>query len=127
MRGNVVQNNAVSTNQQLNQPFMPCGNHYHTHFCSSMDDSATAYTGGIWTAPKYRRKGINAFVASEILRYLRGKGILRAITVVIKGNIAEENCQLKLGSYLRGEGHQLRLLPLFNFWWLKSKSRAVPE
>lgn len=95
------------------------------YFCSSfMDDGDTAYIRWIWTAPKYRRKGISAFVLSEIFRYLRDKGMSRAITVVSKGNIAQENCQLKVGSYLWGEGCYRRLLVLC-FWWVKSKSRVT--
>lgn len=95
-------------------------------FCpSSMDDGHTAYMGGIRTARRYRRKGINAFISSEIFQYLRDKGMSRAITIVSKGNIAEENSLVKLGSYLWGEGHHLRVLFLFDFWWVKPKARAT--
>lgn len=98
----------------------------YAHFCSiSTDDEHTAYMSGIWTAPKYRRKGINAFVSSEISGYLRDKGMARAMVIASKGNIAEENCQLKLGSYLWGEVHHLRFLLLLNFKRVKPKSRAT--
>ena len=100
----------------------------YTHFCpSSMDDGHTVYMGGFWTAPKYRRKGINTFIFSKVLHYLRDRGVSRVVIIVHPDNIAIVNSLAKVDCYLWGEGYHLKLLFLFNFWRVKSKSGATFE
>ncbi len=77
-----------------------------------MDCEHTAYVGGTMTIPKYRRQGINVYVHSEIFRYLKEKGLSRAVIAIDKGNIAAQNSQNKLGSNIYGRGYFLRLLIL---------------
>ena len=83
-----------------------------------MDYGHTACIGGTMTVPKYRRKGINVYVYSEIFRYIREKGLSKAVLEIHKDTIAAQSSQAKLGSYVWGTGHHLRLLLLFNFRWL---------
>lgn len=83
-----------------------------------MDYGHTACIGGTMTTPKYRRKGINVYVYSEMFRYIREKGLSKAVFQIHKDNIASRSSQAKLGSYVWGTGHHLRLLTLFNFKWL---------
>lgn len=75
-------------------------------------DEHTAYIGGTVTIPKYRRKGINVYIHSEIFRYLKEKGLSRAVIAIDKGNIAAQNSQNKLGSNICGRGYYVRLLIL---------------
>lgn len=83
-----------------------------------MNYGHTACIGGTMTVPKYRRKSINAYVHSEMFRYIREKGLSKAVLEVHKNNIAAQNSQAKLGSCIWGTGHHLRLLLLLNFRWL---------
>ena len=83
-----------------------------------MDYGHTACIGGTMTTPKYRRKGINVYVYSEMFRYIREKGLSKAVLEVHKDNIVAQNSQAKLGTYVLGTGHRLRLLTLFHFRWL---------
>ena len=78
-----------------------------------------------FTAPKYRRQGIHLYTRTKALQYLREKGISRAWDVQNKDNMAARNAVLKLGYYLWGEGHRLRLLSRLIVEWVKPKSRAA--
>jgi len=80
---------------------------------------------GAFTAPTYRRKGIHVYTRSKVFQYLREKGISRAWDVQYKDNIAARNAILKLGYYLWGEGHYLRVLSLVKFEWINPKSRVA--
>ena len=82
-----------------------------------MNYGHTACIGGTMTVPKYRRKSINVYVHSEMFRYIREKGLSKAVLEVHKNNIAAQNSQAKLGSYIWGTGHHLRLVLLLNFRW----------
>ena len=82
----------------------------------------TACVGATSTAPKYRRKGINVYVHSEIFRYIREKGLSKAVIAINKDNIAAQNSQAKLGSTRWGEGYYIRLLYFPNFMWTKPKT-----
>lgn len=77
-----------------------------------MDCEHTAYVGGTMTILEYRRKGINLYIHSEIFRYLKKKGLSRAVLAIDKGNIAAQDSQNKLGSRIWGRGYDLRLLIL---------------
>ena len=90
-----------------------------------MDYGHTACIGGTMTAPKFRRKGINVYVHSEMFRYIREKGLSKVVFEVHKDNIAAQSSQAKLGSYIWGTGHHLRLLLLLNFRWLTPNRGSV--
>lgn len=79
----------------------------------------TACVGATMTAPQYRRKGMNVYVHSEVFRYLKEKGLIRAVISINKDNIAAQNSQTKLGSIRWGNGYYMRLLYLFNYMWTK--------
>lgn len=89
-----------------------------------MDCEHTAYVGGTLTIPKYRRKGINVYVHSEIFRYLKDKNLSRAMIAIEKGNVDARNSQSKLGSNIWGSGYYLRLL-ILELKWL-SPNRGLP-
>lgn len=83
-----------------------------------IDYGHKACIGGTMTTPKYRRRGINVYVYSEMFQYIREKGLSKAVLEVRKDNIAAQSSQAKLSSYVWGTGHRLSLLLLFNFRWL---------
>lgn len=87
----------------------------------------TACVGATMTTPKYRRKGINVYVHSEIFRYLREKGLSKAVIAINKDNIAAQNSQAKLGSNRWGNGYYIRLLYFPNFMWTKPKMNLQPN
>lgn len=90
----------------------------HEDFYSfPMNYGCPACIGGTMTSPKYRRKGIYTYVHSEIFRYLREKGLSKAVLQIGKDNTAPQKAQSKLGSHIVGKGHSLKLLLLFNFRW----------
>jgi len=78
-----------------------------------------------FTTPKYRRKGINAYTHSKVLRYLKEKGVSRAWDIQDKDNIAARDSLLKIDYYLWGEACRLRLLSLFTIEWTRPKSQAL--
>jgi GNAT superfamily N-acetyltransferase len=92
----------------------------YSYFCPSLvDDGHTAYIDCVWTNPDSRRFGFASFVYSAIFDYLSNKGMSRVINITNKGNVAANNCQAKLGSYLWGEGYQIVLFLLLNIKWVK--------
>ena len=91
---------------------------YRDFYSFTINRRHTACIGGTITVPKYQRKGINVYVHSEIFRYLRKKGASKAMLEIHNDNIAAQNSQRKLGSYVWGEGHHLRLFYLLNFRWV---------
>lgn len=97
-----------------------------------VDYRQTACIGGTMTIPKFRRKNINLYVHSKMYQYIRKKGLSKAVLEIHKDNIAARNSQAKLGSYIIGEGCQIRLLlSLLNFRWIKLQSwvtsRSTPR
>ena len=91
----------------------------HDDFYSSpIDYKHEASIGGTMTAPKHREKGIYTWVYSQMFQYLIEKGYSRALFEIHKDNVVAHKAQAKLGSYVLGTGHRLRLLLLFNFKWL---------
>lgn len=91
----------------------------HDNFYSSpIDYKHEASIGGTMTAPKHRGKGIYTWVYSQTFQYLIEKGYSRALFEIHKDNVVAHKAQAKLGSYVLGTGHRLRLLLLFNFKWL---------
>lgn len=90
-----------------------------------MDCEHTAYIGGTMTIPKYRRKGINVYVHSEVFRYLKEKGLSRAMLAIDKNNIAAQDSQNRLGSRIWGRGYDLRLL-ILKLKWLSPNRDLSP-
>lgn len=91
----------------------------HDDFYSSpIDYKHEASIGGTMTAPKHRGKGIYTGVYSRMFQYIKEKGYSRALFEIHKDNVVAHKAQAKLGSYVLGTGHRLRLLLLFNFKWL---------
>jgi len=76
-----------------------------------------------FTAPDYRRRGIHLHTRVRTLHYLKEKGLSRAWDIQNKDNTAARKAVVKLGYYLSGEGHRLRLLSRFTLEWTRPKSR----
>jgi len=83
----------------------------------SPENSSAGYTGGTITASKYRRRGINLYIHSEIFQYLKKRKKSKALAAVRKENMVARHSQEKLGSYIKEEKHELRLLLFFSFKW----------
>ena len=92
---------------------------HHDFYNFPLHGENTACIGGSLTSPKFRRKGINVYVYSEIFQYLRDKGISSVVFQVYKDNIASQGGLRKLGSYVSNEGHFLRVLYFLKFRWTK--------
>jgi len=89
-------------------------------FSPKKDKDLVGYIGETMTAPKYRRRGINLYVHSEIFRYLRERKIPRALLSICKENVPARNSQVKLRSHIVEEKHELRIFLLFGFQWTQT-------
>jgi len=92
---------------------------FHDFYPFPPEDDSAGYIGGTVTAPKYRRKGINLYIHSEMFRYLKRKGVPKALFSIRKENIAARNSQMKLDSFIKEERHELRFLLFFSFKWVR--------
>lgn len=86
---------------------------------------STAFIGGTMTVPKYRRQGINLYIHSEMFRYLREKGLSRALIAVDKSNTIAQDSQNRLGSNIYAKGYDLRLL-ILKLKWLNPNHGSSP-
>ena len=80
-----------------------------------------------FTTPKYRGKGIHVYSRSQMLQFLKERRFSRAWDVYNRDNVAARNSVLKLGSYLWGVGHRLRLLSLVTIEWTTPESQVLPS
>lgn len=107
INGDVAHTNWVGFNEEA----------FHDFYPFSPENSPAGYTGGTITAPKYRRRGINLYIHSEIFQYLKKRKKSKALVAIRKENMIARHSQMRLGSYIKEEKHQLRFLLLFNFKW----------
>lgn len=87
-----------------------------------IENGSAGYIGGTMTAPKYRRRGISLYIHSEMFQYLKKRKVSKALLSIHKENIAARNSQIKSGSFIREERHELRFLLFFNFKWRRPYS-----
>ena len=92
-----------------------------------IDYRYAASIGGTRTAPNLRGKGSHTWATSEIHKFLREKGKSKAVMQIGRDNVAAQKAQIKLGSYIGGEGHQLRLLGVLNFKWVSPYTKKEPH
>ena len=81
-----------------------------------------AWSGGLWTNPKYRRKGLRGYSSFKTLEFLRQKGIETTRTAIAKNNIAAQRSRPLFLPGPCAEGRYLRIL-----WWKSWKERPLSQ
>jgi len=114
INGDVAHTSWVALNKEASCDFYPSS-------VKNTKDTSAGYIGGTLTAPKYRKKGINLYIHSEIFLYLKERKKSKAILSIHKENIAARDSQIKLGSCIKEERHELRFL-LFSLKWSRPYS-----
>ena len=71
-----------------------------------------AWTGGVWTNPKYRRMGLGAYRFSRMRQFFLDRGIATSRACVARGNVAALTGSAKVGDVIYAKGRYLRVL-----WW----------
>ena len=79
-----------------------------------------AYSGGVWTSPKYRGLGFNAYCYFKILEYMRDRGKLVSRASIAVPNVVSQRATGKIGTNVYGEGRYHRIL-----WWKFWKERPL--
>ena len=79
-----------------------------------------AWAGGVWTNPKYRRKGFHGYVGYKRIKYLREKGAVKVRTAVEMSNIASHKGTVKHGYKIYAKGRFLKIL-----WWKSWKETPI--
>jgi hypothetical protein len=76
-----------------------------------------AYAAGVWTNPKYRRKGLHTYVYYKIYDFLRESGKTRVLSIVASDNIPANRAHFKFAPDERIYA-RARYIQLFNlrFW-----------
>jgi len=75
---------------------------------------------GIWTNPKYRRKGLSSYGYMKRLRYMLDNGIVTDRTAINTLNIPGQEYQTKVSCSICAEGRYLRVL-----WWKWWKEKPL--
>jgi hypothetical protein len=83
-----------------------------------------ACTGGTWTLPEYRGKGLMAYSYFKRLQFLREKGFTSSRNAVGKTNIASQKAHAKLGPKMVAEA---RVLKLFSVTFYSEKKSVRTE
>ena len=79
-----------------------------------------AYSGGVWTSPKYRGLGFNAYCYFKILEYMRERGKLVSRAAIAVPNVVSQRATGKIGTSVHAEARYLRIL-----WWKWWKERPL--
>jgi len=79
-----------------------------------------AFTGAIWTTPKYRRMGLRTYRTFKLRRYLLDRGAAMTRGAIAKQNIPAWSGLSKIDSTIYGEARYFRLL-----WWKSWKERPL--
>jgi RimJ/RimL family protein N-acetyltransferase len=84
-----------------------------------------AYTGAIFTNPKYRRMGLMAYAYCQKLQFLRERGRVTVRAVVATNNVAVQQFYASLGARRYAEARYLKIL----WWgsWRETPITGVPE
>ena len=82
-----------------------------------------AFHGGIWTNPKYRRKGLIVYTAYKRLQYLYQLGITRVHGTSLKSNIVIKRQDMKLQQFDYKKYAEARYF--INLWWKSWKERPL--
>ena len=92
----------VATTSEAKDTFDPLP--YHVDFSSN-----EACTGGTWTSPKYRSKGLMKYIYFKRFQYLRENGIKIGRNAVEVGNVASQKVHAKFGPRIYARARYLRL------------------
>lgn len=79
-----------------------------------------AFTGAIWTNPKYRRMGLRTYRTFKLRQFLLDKGIAMTRGPIAKENIAALKGLAKIDSRIYAEARHLKIL-----WWSIWKERPL--
>ncbi len=82
--------------------------------------SREACSGGLWTHPRYRRRGLRRYGRFLLLRFLLENGIRTRRTAIAKGNVVAQQGRHEYPRGPQGEGRYLRVL-----WWKSWKERPL--
>ncbi len=69
-----------------------------------------AYSGGVWTSPKYRGLGFNAYCYFKILEFMRERGKLVSRAAIAVPNVVSQRATGKIGTNVYAEARYLRVL-----------------
>lgn len=75
-----------------------------------------ACTGGTWTSPKYRGKGLMKYGYYQRFEFLRGLGVKISRNAVNITNIASRRVHEKFNPEIYGEAKSRKLFFIFQFW-----------
>ena len=75
-----------------------------------------ACTGGTWTSPKFRGKGLMKYGYYQRFEFLRGLGIKTSRNAVNITNIASRRVHEKFNPEIYGEAKSRKLFFIFTFW-----------
>jgi hypothetical protein len=79
-------------------------------------------SGGSFTDPVYRGKGLLSYVYFHIFRYLAGNGVLKDKFTIEVNNIASQKAHAKFNPTIKGVGSYLKIL-----WWEFWKEKPIEE
>lgn len=85
-------------------------------------NDAESITGGAWTDPKYKNKGLMSYSLFKRLEFLNDLGIVIDRGAVPKSNVSSVVGSSKFDSNIYAEGHYLRIVR-FRFW----REQPVPS
>ncbi len=79
-----------------------------------------AWSGGLWTNPKYRRMGLRRYSSFKTLEFLLSRGIQTTRTAIARDNIAAHRSRPQFLPGPFAEGRYLRVL-----WWKSWKEKPL--
>jgi len=82
--------------------------------------SREACSGGLWTHPCYRRRGLRRYGRFLLLRFLQQRGIRTKRTAIAKRNVIAQQGRHEYPLGPQGEGRYLRVL-----WWKSWKEKPL--
>jgi len=81
-----------------------------------------AWSGGLWTNPKYRRMGFRRYSSFKTLEFLLGRGIRTTRTAIATDNVAAHRSRPRFLPGPVTEGRYLRVL-----WWKSWKEKPLDK
>ncbi len=79
-----------------------------------------AWSGGLWTAPKYRRKGLRRYSSFKTFEFLLSRGITTTRTAIGRDNVAAHASRPHFLPGPVAEARYLRIL-----WWTSWKEKPL--
>jgi len=79
-------------------------------------------SGGLWSNPKYRRKGLRSYSRLKRIEFLRDSGVKARRGVIARQNVLAFSGRADFQPSAFAEGRYLRIL-----WWKSWKERPLPD